>query len=201
MNTSEIISIDEPKAAKALVDPLRNRILAYLQEPASAAGLATKLKLPRQKVNYHLGELEKLGLVSLAEERKWGGLTERRFVASSSSYFVSSKVLGALAADPGRVGDKLSAGYLIALAVRLASEVSDLMHRARRSKRKLATLSVDTVVAFRSATERAEFTAELTETINRLVAKYHGPESRGNRPHRLIVGAHPVPTNPKNKGK
>jgi len=38
------------------------------------------------KVNYHLHALEGHGLVRLAQERKWGGLTERLLVATAASY-------------------------------------------------------------------------------------------------------------------
>jgi hypothetical protein len=48
---------------------------------------------------------------------------------------------------------------------------------------------------FASAAERAAFTAELTEAVRRLAAKYHDEKSRGGRWHRLAVIAHPRPAN------
>jgi hypothetical protein len=44
--------------------------------------------------------LEAHGLVRLAEQRKWGGLTERLLVATAASYVVSPGALGPVAADP-----------------------------------------------------------------------------------------------------
>lgn len=190
----EICAIESPEAAAAVLDPLRNRLLAELETPASAAGLATRLDMPRQKLNYHLRELERLGLATMAEERQWGGLRERRMVASAATYVISTKALGGLGADPARVTDRLSAGYLIALGARIVREVSDLVRRAAIAGKRLATLSLDTEVRFRSATERAEFTRELTAAVTRLVAKYHDPSARGGRWHRLLVAAHPLPT-------
>ena len=52
---------------------MRSRLLSELVAPASAATLATRVGLARQKVNYHLHALEAHGLVRLAQERKWGG--------------------------------------------------------------------------------------------------------------------------------
>jgi protoheme ferro-lyase len=52
---------------------------------------------------------------------------------------------------------------------------------------------VDTEVRFRSATERAAFSNELTECIAKLVSKYHDESAPGGRPHRLVVVAHPLP--------
>src|SRR6185436_8526312 len=103
---------------------------------------------------YHLNALEAHGLVRLAEERKWGGLTERLLVATAASYVVSPGALGPVAADPHREIDKLSANYLIALGARVVREMGDLGRRAKEKGKRLATLAVDTEIRFRSATER-----------------------------------------------
>src|SRR5215475_10988999 len=92
--------IEDPAAAVAALDPVRSRLLAELAEPASAASLAARLGIARQKVNYHLRALESHDLVEVAEERQWGGLTERLMVASAASYVVSPGAMGPVAADP-----------------------------------------------------------------------------------------------------
>src|SRR5437899_7452650 len=136
--------IDDPAAATVALEPVRSRLLSELAKPASAATLATRLGLARQKVNYHLRALESHKLVRVAEKRKWGGLTERLMVATAASYVVSPSALGPVAADPGREADRLSAGYLIALAARIIREVSALLRRSREIGKRLATLSLDT---------------------------------------------------------
>jgi hypothetical protein len=184
--------IDDPAAATVALEPMRSRLLSELTVPASAATLATRLGLTRQKVNYHLNALESHRLVQLAQERKWGGLTERLLVATAASYVVSPSALGPVASDPNREIDRLSASYLIALGARVVGEVGDLVHRAAQTGKRLATLAVDTEVRFRSATERAAFSNELTETITRLVAKYHDTSAPGGRAHRLVLVAYPL---------
>jgi hypothetical protein len=149
--------------------------------------------LARQKVNYHLHALEAHGLVRLAEVRKWGGLTERLLVATATSYVVSPGALGPVAADPNRETDRLSAGYLIALGARIVREVGDLLGRANKAGKRLATLAVDTEVRFRSAPDRAAFSHELAEAITKLVAKYHDESATGGRTHRLVIVSHPLP--------
>jgi hypothetical protein len=89
--------------------------------------------------------------------------------------------------------DRLSASYLIVLAARAVRELGDLVRRARAAKKHLATLSVDTVIRFRSARERADFSAELAAAVNGLVAKYHDATAPGGRAHRLVLLAHPLP--------
>jgi DNA-binding transcriptional ArsR family regulator len=185
--------IEDPSAAVVALDPVRAQLLAELAEPASAATLATRVGLTRQKVNYHLRTLEAHGLVEVAEERRWGGLTERLLVATAASYVVSPGAMGAAASDPERTADRLSARYLIALAARVVREVGDLARRAERQDKRLATLAIDTEIAFASAEDRAAFTHELTDAVATLASRYHAPAGRA---HRLVVGAHPLPIAP-----
>ncbi len=189
----DIQVIDDPAAATVALEPIRSRLLSLMASPVSAATLATRVGLARQKVNYHLNTLEAHGLIRLASERKWGGLTERLLVATAASYVVSPSALGPVAVDPNRERDRLSASYLIALGARVVREVANLVRRAKAAGKRLATLSVDTEIRFRSAADRAAFSAELTEAIAKLVSKYHDESAPGGRAHRLVVVAYPLP--------
>jgi len=185
--------IDDPSAAVVALDPIRARLLAELAEPGSAASLASRVGLTRQKVNYHLRALEAHGLVRSVEKRRWGGLVERRVVATAASYVVSPAALGDVASDPARASDRLSAHYLIALAARVVREVGEMLRASREQGKQLATLGLDTEIRFRSPAERAAFTSELTQAIAGLVARYHDVAAPGGRAHRLILVAHPSP--------
>ena len=165
-------------------------------EPASAAALAERVGLSRQKVNYHLRTLESHGLVRPAGERRWGGLTERLLVATAASYVVSPGALGEAASDPARAQDRLSARYLIALAARVVREVAGLARRAERTGKRLPVLALDTEIRFRSPAERAAFTDELTGAVTALVSRYHDAAAPGGRSHRLLVAAHPLSQTP-----
>jgi DNA-binding transcriptional ArsR family regulator len=186
----EVEPIEDPVAATVALAPLRLRMLAELREPASAATLAERLGLPRQKVNYHLRALEAHGLLAVAGERKHGGLTERLLVATAASYVISPEALGASAPDPGQIRDRLSVRYLLALAARLVGDVGALARQAEANQGRLATLAIDTEIGFATPEERARFADELTNAVTRLAAKYHHD---GGRPHRLMVAAHPIP--------
>ncbi len=191
--------IDDPASASVALDPVRSRLLSELRTPASAAALAGRMRLPRQKVNYHLRTLEDHGLVQVDSTRRWGGLTERRLVATASSYVVSPGALGPVAADPardvgGRGMDRLSASYLVALAARVVREVGQLLRKSEELNKRLATLSIDTEVRFRSAEDRAAFSTELTAGVAALVSRYHDESAPGGRRHRLVIGAYPKPS-------
>jgi DNA-binding transcriptional ArsR family regulator len=183
--------IEDPETATVALEPTRARLLSELAVPASAATLAGRIGLARQKVNYHLKALEAHGLVKQTEQRKWGGLTERLLVATASSYVVSPAAFGPVASDANKRVDKLSASYLVALGARVVREVGALVRRADEEDKRLATLAIDTEVRFKSAADRAAFSAELTEAIALLVSKYHDESAANGRDHRLVLVAHP----------
>jgi DNA-binding transcriptional ArsR family regulator len=194
--------IESAEAARSALDPTRARLLRELATPHSAASLAAKLGIPRQKLNYHLRQLEAHGLVELHDTRPHGGLTERVLAATAEAFFVDPALGGgavaagrdAVAAEGGAVaaagvpadaGDRLSARYLIAVAARTVREVGRLARRG-----PVATLTIDTEIGFASPQDRVAFADELTATVTRLAAKYHDDDGRG---HRLVVAAHPLP--------
>jgi DNA-binding transcriptional ArsR family regulator len=169
-------------------------LLAELAEPGSAAMLAARVGLPRQKVNYHLRALERHALVELVEERRKGNVTERVLQATAASYVISPAALAALQPDPSRAPDHLSASWLLALAARLVRDVGDLMAGAARAHKRVATFALDGEVRFASAAARAAFVEELTQTVIALVGKYHDESAAAGRKHRVIVAVHPSVT-------
>src|ERR671912_575304 len=106
--------IEDPAAAVGALRPVRS---------ASAATLAARVGLARQKVNYHLRTLESHGLVELAEIRMRGGIAERMLRATSATYVISPAAIAGNGARPEQVADQLSADYLISLAGRVVQEV------------------------------------------------------------------------------
>jgi DNA-binding IclR family transcriptional regulator len=70
-----------------------------LSEPDSAAGLARRLGIPRQKVNYHLRELEREGFVELLEERRKGSCIELVVRATAREFLIAPHAGKATAAD------------------------------------------------------------------------------------------------------
>jgi DNA-binding transcriptional ArsR family regulator len=193
----DVAVIDEPAAAVAALDPVRSALLAALAtEASSAAGVAARLGLPRQRVGYHLRALEEQGLVAEVETRRHGGLTERVLAPSAAAYVVSTAALGAAGSDPDRVSDRLSAAYLIALAARVVRDVGALVRGAERAGKRLPTLALDTDVRFRSPADRAAFADELAAAVRSLVSRYHD-ESGPGRWYRVVIVAHPRPAKEK----
>lgn len=182
---------DQDRAATAL-HPLRRRILESLSRPDSAAGVARRLDLPRQKVNYHLRLLERDGLVELEGERRAGNLTERVFRQAAHAYFIAPGALGPLAPSPEAVADRFSAAYLMAVAARALQDVGELEAAAREADKRLATLTLETEVRFATPERQSAFARELTEAVSGLVGRYHDETSPGGRTFRFVIGGYPA---------
>ena len=129
-----------PAALEVIEDP------SQAAEPASAAGLARRLKLPRQAVTYHVRQLEADGLVTLIEERRRRNCVERVVQATARTYVISPSALGALAVDPEQMGERFSPTYLIAVAAQMIRDVTALSHLAEETDKRLATLTIQTGV-------------------------------------------------------
>ena len=194
MAAADVAVLDDPRVAVVALDPRRARLLAALAtEPASAAALAAATGLPRQRLGYHLKALEDAGLVVEVERRRHGGLTERVLAPTAASYVVSPAAMGAAAVDPGRVRDRLSAAFAIALAARAVRELGALVRGATAARRRLPTLAIETDIRFRSADDRAAFAADLATAVTALAARYHDDGAPGGRWYRLVALSHPRP--------
>ncbi|MDY7100666.1 MAG: helix-turn-helix domain-containing protein [Actinomycetota bacterium] len=191
----EVVVLEEPGAAVVALEPTRARLLASLSaEPASAAALAARLGLPRQRVGHHLRALEGQGLVVEVDRRRHGGLTERVLTTSGRAYVVSPAAMGEAGAEPERVADRLSAAYLIALAGRVVRELGTMVGLAAKADKRLPVLSIDADVRFASAADRAAFADELAAAVRGVVARHHDESAPDGRWYRVVVMSHPRPS-------
>src|SRR5918997_6783426 len=192
MAKSSMAIVRDTARAAHLMDPMRASLLERLAEPGSASSLARALGVPRQRVNYHLRELEKAGLVEFVEERRRGNCVERLVKATARSYLISPAVLGALGRTAEEQQDRFSASYLMAAAGRLLHDLSETAAKAAASRKRVATLALEADIRFASAEARTAFAEELSSAVAQLVAKYHDETTPGGRTSHLIVGAYPA---------
>ncbi|MGB0035917.1 MAG: helix-turn-helix domain-containing protein [Candidatus Acidiferrales bacterium] len=191
-----------PRAA-ALLHPLRLRILEALREPDSAAGLARRLRLPRQKVNYHVRELARTHFLERAGQRRRRNMVERRFRTTAQGYILSPELLGRLGVPRQQAEDAFSAATLLGLMALGQSELGRASREAAEQGKRLSTMSVSSELRFESAEQRARFAAELQRAIVEVVGRYASPHTLDEgapgpgRPYRLVVGCYPIPPKPK----
>jgi DNA-binding transcriptional ArsR family regulator len=192
--TAAIAVLEDPAAAATALDPVRAAMLDQLAaEPASAAGLAARLGLGRQKANYHLALLEGRGLVAEVDRRRHGGLVERIIGLGAGGFVVSPSAFGRAGARPEHVTDRLSASYAVALAARVVRELGRLVVKADASTKRLPALAIDVDIRFASAADRAAFADDAAAAIRALAARYHDEGRAGGRWYRVAFIAHPRP--------
>lgn len=196
----ELSVLRDPQSAAVLLDPGRQRLLAALEErPDSASGLARRLGDSRQRINYHLRELESAGFVKLAEERRRGNCIERVLRVTARHYVIDPAVFGSLAAgEPGRLQDRFSATYLFALAARAIRELAALREGAGKARKRLATFSMEAEVALVAPADFQAFAEDLTRAVAKVAARHHDDRSEEGRRFRLVLGAYPIPKEPPN---
>lgn len=188
---NSVALLRDPVAARAVMDPLRSQILHLLREPGSAASIARDLDLPRQRIAYHVRELEKAGVVEHVEDRRRGNCTERIVRATARSYLVVPEALGLLASDSADLSDRFSSVHLVAQAMHTVESVADLREKADAAGKRLATLSLVSHLRFGSPEAQHRFAEELTEAIAELAARHHDPDAHEGRSFRLQLGVHP----------
>ncbi len=195
--------VAEMHRAKALLHPLRLRILGALHEPNSASGLARRLRLPRQKVNYHVRALARAHFLERAGQRRRRNMIERLYRTSAQSFMLSPELLGHLGLPQGHVEDAFSAAYLLGLMALAQTELGRATREAAKQKKRLSTLSISSELRFESAEQRARFSAELRRAIVDTIGRFASPHTLSDgaagtgRPYRLILGCYPIP--PKQK--
>jgi DNA-binding transcriptional ArsR family regulator len=186
--SSAIEVVEEVPRVRTLLRGPRLRLLEALRDqPDSATGLADRIGMPRQTINYHLRQLEQAGLVALVEERGHGRCVERVVAPTAAAFTVSPATLGSMAPRSRDVDDRTSAEYLAARASEVVRDVGVLL----ASSRLVPTLTVETELRFSSPEERAAFARDLQEAIETLVSRYHDDRARGQRRFTLLVVAHP----------
>ena len=199
-----VMNVRTSSAARCLLHPLRRRIVEHLKNPDSAAGVARHLRIPRQKVNYHLRELEAEGLVVLVTESRLGAGTERRLRAAARSFVLSPRLLGKLAPDLAADEGGDPPERLVAAASRVLREVGMVAEasegaggvsgesdgdpaNAVAGDDRIIALEADLSLAGEEAVHG--LAGELLAEIDRLAEKYRDPTAPVTR---LVIGIHPA---------
>lgn len=171
------------------LSPLRRAVLAQLHEPASATEIAARLGESRQRIGYHVRELEKGGLVELVELRQRRGCVERVVRTTSRALVLDAEVIGDL--DPAGDQDRFAAETLLAHATRAVRDLGRMRREADLQGKRLVTFAIEADVGFSRPADIRAFADALAAEVARLAAE-HG-DDHSKRRYRVIVGGHPAP--------
>lgn len=135
--------ISDPDVAVANLTEFRRRLLELLDEPDSATGLARRLGTSRQKVNYHLRQLEESGFVELVEERPRRGLQERVVRRTADVVMVDP-----LAFDSSGLtrNDAVGVAGVVATATDFVRHAAALTVAASKDRSRVAAAALETEI-------------------------------------------------------
>lgn len=194
---SDLECVSDGRQAQALLHPLRMRILKLAQQPASATEIAGRLRLPRQRVNYHVRRLAERGLLRRAGRQRKRNMVEQRYLATARSFLLVPELLGSLEADWRDIQDTASAAYLLALTAQVQSDLARAWKEAGEQGKRLSTLSLKSQFRFESPEQRAEFAGALRQAIVDVIARHSSVHELANgrpapgHPYRLVLGCYP----------
>ncbi len=156
----------------AISHPTRLRILDALRQPESAAGVARGLDEPRQRINHHVKELERVGLIVPAGERRTGGFVEQLYEAVAGTFVLSPRITWADAERTRAIADQVSLQHLIEFGERLQRTAAALLDRAAFDGETVPSATVEATVHFPDAKARAAFLDQYLKLTARLVERY-----------------------------
>jgi DNA-binding transcriptional ArsR family regulator len=194
---SDLECVSDGRQAQALLHPLRMRILKLAQQPASATEIAGRLRLPRQRVNYHVRRLAERGLLRRAGRQRKRNMVEQRYVATARSFLLVPELLGSLEADWRDIQDTASAAYLLALTAQVQSDLARAWKEAGEQGKRLSTLSLKSQFRFESPEQRAEFARALRQAVVDVIARHSSVHELASgrpapgHPYRLVLGCYP----------
>jgi DNA-binding transcriptional ArsR family regulator len=186
----QVAVIENPAALQALASPVRIAALDVLRQPMSAAAVARALGEPRQKMTYHLKELERAGLVRHAGERRKGNFIEQLYEAAARRFVVSNRVTWDRERLESTLRDQVSLANVVSVGERLQRDATALLDVAADTGEQVPSAAVEVDVSFANEAARSAFIEEYLVAIGPLLKK-HG--AREGEHFRVVMAVYPDP--------
>lgn len=184
MDTFKILSNQE---LTAVASEFRQKLMTAMEEPRSAASMAREFQVSRQRVGYHMRDLERAGCIELVEEQPARGLKERLYRARPYAFASAPRTARSqLAAE-----DRFSWRALVSLVASSLWDLISLRRKADAAGKRLATLALDAELHFRSPAERKAFAEDLIDAVESVVRRHEQAPAEGSRTFRVVLGAYP----------
>jgi DNA-binding transcriptional ArsR family regulator len=172
----DTVVIRDVKTLKALADPLRHELLALLDAPRTVRELAGRLGRPPDRLYYHLGLLERHGLITAVEERG----AERRYRLAAQHLLIDPD----LTMPPG-----VASGLVGSILQRVHREYAAAARLPRSQGKKRSTIAMQHI----RLTE--EQRADLAQRLLAILREYEDVEPADGietENFGVIVGLWPV---------
>jgi hypothetical protein len=168
--------LETPEQLAAITHPTRLRILDAMRVADSAAGAARQIGEPRQRVNHHVRELVKAGLLVDAGERRKGNFVEQLYESVAGTFVVSPRVTWGDGARLRAIAAQASLHHLVDVGERLQRDAAALLDKAAFDGAEIPSAAVDASVRFADAEARAAFLDDYLALVARLVEQHAAAE-------------------------
>ena len=166
MERHEVFEINDVDTLHIVNDPLRMRLLHLLGgEARSVRDLAQALDLPTTRLYYHINMLEKRGLIGVAETRKVGAMTERRYQTVAVNYQPGAGLIESI--NDSREAAELAVGTILDGA-RLDAEAALERHFASGGGERAGLGTLARTFVQLTAEQFEEWHTRLTDLIQEL---------------------------------
>jgi DNA-binding transcriptional ArsR family regulator len=164
--------LDSAEQLAAISHPTRLRVLDALRTPGSAAGVARELGEPRQRINHHVKELAKAGLLVSAGERRNGNFVEQLYQSAAGTFVLSPRLAWGDRERVRALADQLSLEHMVEFGERLQRAAAALLDRAAFDAEEIPSAAVEATVHFADAAARSAFLDEYLELTAQLIDKH-----------------------------
>ena len=188
--------VSEMRRATTLLHPLRLQILESLGEPESASGLARRLLLAPQKVNYHLRKLERARFVKCVGQRHLGSKTERRYVKTALSYVLSPELLGSLGIRTG-AEECCGLAQIVAMLATAQTQIAGIIRETTENTEPRSE-STSIELCFSRSEQHAQFMEDVRDAVAAAAARHSLPHREPNGRdvdsprYRLMLASYPL---------
>ena len=183
----ELMVVSDGQTMALLANPLKAEILREMNQAQTTAELAQRMDMPRQKLGYHVRQLEEAGLLQSVGESRRGNCVARQLQAVARHFVVSKTD-----ADTGVLPGRFSSNWLVEQSARTIREIGMLSAAADAVDEQIQAVTLDAEIAFDNLQEQQAFAQELGEIISALVARY-GSDSSAARRFRVLAASYPKP--------
>ena len=168
--------LDTSDELAAITHPTRLRVLDALRSPDSAASVARRLGEPRQRINHHVRELAKAGLLVDAGERRKGNFVEQLYEARAHTFVLSPRLTWGDGARLRAIADQVSLQELVEVGERVQRDAAALLDRAAFDGEQVPSAAVAATVRFADAESRAAFLDEYLALTASLIERHAARE-------------------------
>ena len=198
MKTAKWDIVDDAAKARMALSPLRRELLERLSAPASASELGEQMNITRQKLGYHLKQLETAGLIFVAEERQRRGFVEKRYQSRAEALVFDPQIMGNTDQRQNNIMDRYASEHLIQSASAVIRDVTRMRAEADRSEKRLLTFTIEADVGFARPADVESFTEQLAQSVLTIARQFDCDDST-SRPYRLTICGHPTAPKPSRK--